>query len=977
MRYAFLFYLLVMIVSFPISSQAQWSNDPSENTRVTGQSHTIDYHLCASDGTGGIIVAWQSIIFDTIHLFAQRLDANGVVQWETGGVPICTKPYYRNIGGIISDGFGGAIIAWDDFRGATNYDVYAQRINSAGVVQWTTNGVPMCTATNDQTNPRLVSDGAGGAIIIWNDYRTYLDIYAQRVNANGIIQWSANGVAVCATTDQQYDPEIVSDQNGGAICIWNDRRRITYIDIYSQRLNAQGISQWATNGIAIYTQPSTGPYEIETDIISDNTGNAIVTWTNGSSNSDVFVQKIISSGVVQWTSNGVIVTNAAGNQLNPMIVSDGFGGAFISWDSLRTDTYRNKCLGRIRSTGVIQWTINSLVERYDFDFHKPKMIVDGNGGVIIVWSEEYLGADYDIYAQLIDAYGETQWSSSGEVISNDPNFQGLPSIAQDGTGGAIISWLDTRNDIDGAGLLDIYAQRIDNFGYLGANEPAMSLVSDVQNDQGGNVSVGWEASQYDRSPHRVVTDYTVWIGIEEPVGAVSSTSSVWKTSSGKTYRRKETSNGSTYWELVGSVPSHYFTNYKFTAPTSSDSGPNGVQYYKFLVSAQTANQFVFWDSNVDSGYSKDNLVPSPTPTPTVQNQSGSSVVLRWSGNSVDPDVGAYELHRSRYSGFTVSASTKIAETSDTILTDDSPLLGYTNYYRVVTRDIHGNGSEPSPEISATFSATINYNQQDKWNMVSVPLTVSNYTKSALYPSSLSDAFSFNGGYTPQATLQNGIGYWLKFSGTQQVAITGYHRDVDTVDVQDGWNMIGTISSSVPVNQIGSIPVGLVTSQFFGYNNGYFNASELEAGKGYWVKVNGGGKLIISSGLSNQSSVQSIKVIATNELPPPPPEGDGNVYETTNLKPETFSLEQNYPNPFNPSTVIRYQLPVGREGFSTYNVTLKVYNTLGVEVATLYDGLQVSGYRFAEWDASGLASGMYFYRLTAGMFSDIKQLILLK
>jgi len=88
-------------------------------------------------------------------------------------------------------------------------------------------------------------------------------------------------------------------------------------------------------------------------------------------------------------------------------------------------------------------------------------------------------------------------------------------------------------------------------------------------------------------------------------------------------------------------------------------------------------------------------------------------------------------------------------------------------------------------------------------------------------------------------------------------------------------------------------------------------------------------------------------------------------------PTSFVLGQNYPNPFNPSTTIRYGLP------SRSQVTLAVYNTLGQQVATLVEGEQESGYHEVQFDASGLASGVYMYRLQAGDFVQSLKLTLLR
>ena len=78
------------------------------------------------------------------------------------------------------------------------------------------------------------------------------------------------------------------------------------------------------------------------------------------------------------------------------------------------------------------------------------------------------------------------------------------------------------------------------------------------------------------------------------------------------------------------------------------------------------------------------------------------------------------------------------------------------------------------------------------------------------------------------------------------------------------------------------------------------------------------------------------------------------------------------------TVVRYQLPVvERSATSLYDVKLKVYNVLGQEVVTLVDEVQDAGYKSVEWNAINLSSGVYYYKLTAGSFTDIKKMLLVK
>jgi flagellar hook assembly protein FlgD len=88
-------------------------------------------------------------------------------------------------------------------------------------------------------------------------------------------------------------------------------------------------------------------------------------------------------------------------------------------------------------------------------------------------------------------------------------------------------------------------------------------------------------------------------------------------------------------------------------------------------------------------------------------------------------------------------------------------------------------------------------------------------------------------------------------------------------------------------------------------------------------------------------------------------------------PTEYALEQNYPNPFNPSTTIKFSLPQASD------VKLTIYNALGQKVAELVNSTLGAGSHSFEWNASNVASGMYFYELNTSNFSSVKKMMLLK
>ena len=357
----------------------------------------------------------------------------------------------------------------------------------------------------------------------------------------------------------------------------------------------------------------------------------------------------------------------------------------------------------------------------------------------------------------------------------------------------------------------------------------------------------------------------------------------------------------------------------------------------------------------------DNLHPVQPTGLVAGAQSRPHTQLAWN-SPTDPDVDHYDIYRSTAAGFTPAPGLKIQSVLSVGYTDTIPALGYAYHYCIIASDVHGNLSQPSAEATASFPVSRTLAVNAHWNIVSVPLIPDDYSRSLLFPTAVSQALAYKGTYEVSSTLKNGVGYWLRFGGNQNIQISGLLIPVDTIDVADGWNMIGSVSASIPVSSIGSIPGGVVTSQFYIFNDGYKKVGDIEPGGGYWVKVSGNGKLILGSASSN---TQKINIRAIAELPPAIPDQENG------LIPKEFSLSQNYPNPFNPTTMIHYTLP------SPAHVRLSVYNIIGQEVVELVNEDQDAGYKTCSFNAGNLPSGAYTYRLSASTYVDVKRMLLIK
>ncbi len=446
-----------------------------------------------SDGSDGAIIVWRDTRTDSNgDVYAQRIDENGTTLWNNNGIAVCTVTTDVWYVKAVSDGAGGAIIVWRDQRGSDR-DIYAQRINSTGDLNWTSEGVVICNATNHQDNPSIISDGAGGAIITWEDLREGLgnfDIYAQRINSDGVTQWTPNGTVICNATQAQNDPRLCTDGNNGAIITWRDTRTSYPVsDIFAQRINSTGYIEWTLNGVVISNENG---YQTHVEICSDVIGGAILTWSDSrDGNEHIYAQRVNSLGITQWTTNGTDICIASNDQFGPEIASDASGGAYIVWIDTRTID-GNIYAQRVGISGVSSWQTNGIaICSSSGEQGSPQIAVYGSD-TYITWQDQRSNST-DIYVQKIASNGSRHWISNGAPVCTNLADNSGPKLCISGAGEAIITWYDYRNV---GSIRDIYAQSTKNItkhsaGGNGENPAGLLLLIMRPEDIGVGLAIGF------------------------------------------------------------------------------------------------------------------------------------------------------------------------------------------------------------------------------------------------------------------------------------------------------------------------------------------------------------------------------------------------------------------------------------------------------------------------------------------------------
>jgi hypothetical protein len=379
------------------NGDVQWGMSPSPGITIQGTDTAVLLNghahadAIAPDGEGGAFVIFGVNAWGSWYVF--RLDTNGAYRSSTADV-VGARSGARMIYGGNPNGKDYVNIAWWDY-GDFAINVGDPEVNYPASIDtlyalW--NKITLSLTPAWWSEPSLISDGAGGMIVVWEDDRNgNSDIFAQKISADGNVQWTPSGVPIVVQPGRQRRLQLVSDGSGGAVVVWEDSR-VSATQTYTQHINADGDTQWTENGVLLSQRRGLSP-----QIIKSEDGNYLVVYrdndANGGTPDYLRARKISPEGVPLGNPEGTMITDM-GAPDDFQIASDGDGGAIVVW--AWGDIYAQRVLSIPPDTSITDGPNGTIT------FNNPTFTYTGTDNVT--------PTDHLVYATYLEGY-DSDWSS--------------------------------------------------------------------------------------------------------------------------------------------------------------------------------------------------------------------------------------------------------------------------------------------------------------------------------------------------------------------------------------------------------------------------------------------------------------------------------------------------------------------------------------------------------------------------------------
>jgi hypothetical protein len=411
------------------------------------------------------------------------------------------QPYGPRVTG---DGTGGAIVVYEDIGGGNQHDFYVQKISPEGNILWGEKGVLIGGGYKDYDSYHdlhIVSDGSGGALVFW-----YADgSHITSVDSRGHVRWQK---------EVRWADYMISDGAGGAISATDNSYNEGTLLV--TKLDSDGGFPWGEVGVGIGIRDKYTANSLK--LCSDDNGRAIIIWEEFKSEPGtephspkitnyIYAQRINAEGSLPWGQEGVLLYTSSEDvsveQLQ--LTTDGSGGAVATWiqalrGKLEDGTPRASLpdiyAQRVDAWGNTLWTDNGVpleTQKGGGSPYNYLVVSDGTSGTTILWG------GYVEYIQKIDHDGNMKMQSGGVQVSDSSPGK----VISDGSGGVIVTFSHKEA---GEEKSQLYVQRIDNIGRkmwqgIGTMLTERSTYDLTRDGQGGAI-IAWGIGKSTFSPEK-------------------------------------------------------------------------------------------------------------------------------------------------------------------------------------------------------------------------------------------------------------------------------------------------------------------------------------------------------------------------------------------------------------------------------------------------------------------------------------------
>ena len=506
----------ILVIIFVLPLKAQWVNNPALNTKLVIDGSKPINISSVEDLKGGAFIFWEdnkSGFQNEISFI--HMDGNGKVSFHPDGKKISDLNGDKVTPAVSQNLPNTAVVVWKDYTKSKNGNLFAQRVYANGNLLWQVKGVQVTPDYPDVIDYSVCSDNSGNVYISYvtkaDEFGSSYKLKLQKIKVNGQLQDNIHGNLVNDSPGRKSTSNIIADNEGGAFLFWLENQNNKII-LFAQHIDSTGRELWGKKAIALSNYNQT---VLSYSVKKSDFSAIYLAWQIQKSEKKIYHQLLSFTGKPLWGQGGKIATNKKGNNTNPQVLTAD-STIILSWTN-EINKDKDIFIQKFNIKSTYRWKDDVSVIKLPRDQFGQKLLSDGKGGAIVSWIDNRQeSVRPDIYAQRISSSGKQLWGPLGIAIASHYNSEkSYPSIVSDLRGGAIAIFKEIRESKG-----EIYAQKIFNTGTYVSQIIGLNAVLN-----GDSVKISWYSANESSG-----TNYDI-------------------------ERTVQTDNGTSQWSVVGNIKS--------------------------------------------------------------------------------------------------------------------------------------------------------------------------------------------------------------------------------------------------------------------------------------------------------------------------------------------------------------------------------------------------------------------------------------